>query len=96
MPGYRKYVAYVDETPAAVASLYVSEGVGFLVLGATAPTFQRRGCHTALIHRRLGDSANMDCDVVAVTTAIGSTSQHNMERAGFRIAYTMSTWTDGM
>ena len=95
LPGYRNYIAYWEDTPAAVASLYLYQSIGKLSLGATAPAYQKRGCHTALIHRRLEAAAKAGCDLVMVETGVGSTSQHNMERAGLRIAYTMSTWIDG-
>jgi hypothetical protein len=91
--GNRRYIAYVDDTPAAMAGLYMRDGLGFLSGGATLPAFRKRGCHTALTSRRLSDAAQAGCELVVGHTGVpGSISQHNMERAGLRIAYQMITW----
>jgi hypothetical protein len=96
IPGNRLYVAYVDNTPAAMAGLYMKDGIGNLSGGATLPAFRKRGCHIALTRRRITDAAKAGCDlVIGHTGSFASQSQNNMERAGLRIAYTMITWMDG-
>jgi len=64
IPGNRLYVAYVDDTPAATASLYIKDGIGSLSGGATLPAFRKRDCHTSLIQRRIADAAKAGCDLV--------------------------------
>lgn len=64
---------------ARIAALYGS---------ATLPEFRRRGVQTALIARRLHDAARAGCEYAVVSTQPGSGSQRNMERRGFRLAYT--------
>lgn len=91
-PEWRCYVAEVDDEAVAIGALYVQDGVGMLISGATKPDFRRHGCQTALLHRRLADAVELGCDLVASYTEVGSTSQHNMERAGLRIAYTKTEW----
>ena len=95
VPGSRRFIAYVDGAPAAMAGLYIQDGVGYLNVGGTLPEFRRRGCHTALTHHRIYEAAKAGCDLVmGHTGAFGSLSQNNMERAGLRIAYSLVNWVD--
>jgi hypothetical protein len=93
LPGWRLYVATVDGTPAAFAALFVSDGVGSLAGAATVPELRRRGCQTALLHRRTADAVADGCDLIASQATPGSVSQRNMERAGLRVAYTKAVWS---
>jgi ribosomal protein S18 acetylase RimI-like enzyme len=64
---------------ARIAALYGS---------ATLPEFRRRGVQSALIARRMHEAALAGCEYAVVSTQPGSGSQRNMERRGFRVAYT--------
>ena len=55
---------------------------------STLPEFRGRGVQTALIARRLHEAAKAGCEYAVVSTLPGSGSQRNMERRGFRVAYT--------
>ena len=55
---------------------------------ATLPEFQHRGVQSALIAQRLREAALAGCEYAVVSTNPGSGSQRNMERRGFRLAYT--------
>jgi len=55
---------------------------------ATLPEYRCRGVQTALIAQRLHEAANATCEYAVVSTIPGSGSQRNMERRGFRLAYT--------
>jgi GNAT superfamily N-acetyltransferase len=55
---------------------------------ATLPEFRRRGVQSALIAVRLHEAAVAGCEYAVVSTQPGSGSQRNMERRGFRVAYT--------
>jgi len=97
VPSNGRYIAYVDGIPAAMAGLYIREGLSLLSGGATLPAFRKRGCHTALTQRRLSDAARAGCElVIGHTGGFGSISQNNMERAGLRIAYQMISWVGDM
>jgi len=92
LPENRRYVAYVDGVAAAMAALFIHNGVGHLNVGATLPTFRGRGIHLALTNRRIADAIKAGCDLlIGDTGGFGTTSQNNMERAGLRIAYTRLT-----
>jgi GNAT superfamily N-acetyltransferase len=55
---------------------------------ATLPAFRNRGVQSALIERRLHEAALAGCEYAVVSTQPASGSQRNMERRGFRLAYT--------
>jgi GNAT superfamily N-acetyltransferase len=55
---------------------------------ATLPEYRGRGVQTALIARRLHEASLHGCEYAVVSTNPGSGSQRNMERRGFRVAYT--------
>ena len=55
---------------------------------ATVPDYRERGVQTALIAQRLHEAALANCEYAVVSTHPGSGSQRNMERRGFRLAYT--------
>lgn len=83
----KRYLAYVDDKPAAGAALLVCEDAVFLGGASTIEEFRGRGLHTALIAHRL-QNAPKDCDLAVMQAMPGSQSQANVERFGFRLAYT--------
>jgi GNAT superfamily N-acetyltransferase len=66
---------------------------------ATLPEYRSRGVQTALIAQRLLEAARAGCEYAVVSTIPGSGSQRNMERRGFRLAYTKAVmrreWPNG-
>jgi ribosomal protein S18 acetylase RimI-like enzyme len=89
------YVATVDGQEAAAGVLALHDRVGYLANASTLPAFRRRGCQTALVARRIADSAAHGCDLNASLTTFGSASQRTLERAGLRIAYLRTVWRLG-
>jgi GNAT superfamily N-acetyltransferase len=82
------YLAWIDGEPAGGGELFVHEGAAELGSASTRPAFRRRGVHTALLAARLAAARAGGCDLVMAHTSPGSDSQRNLERAGFRLAYT--------
>lgn len=91
-PGQRRYFACVDGAPVALASLQVFEKTGYLSLAATREAFRGRGCQTALLRRRIADSAEAGCDLITALVSPDSGSQRNMQRAGLIVACDRETW----
>jgi ribosomal protein S18 acetylase RimI-like enzyme len=89
------YVAALDGQEAAAGVLALRDRVGYLANASTLPAFRRRGCQTALVARRIADSAALGCDLLASLTSFGSASQRTLERAGLRIAYIRTVWRLG-
>ena len=87
-PEVRCYLARSGDTPVGVGALRVHEGCAILFSAATTPTFRRRGVHTALVAARLAAAEEAGCDLAVALPLPGSDSERNLERAGFRSAYT--------
>jgi hypothetical protein len=90
-PQLRRYLAYIDDRPAAAAALYTTGQRSYFAGAATIPAMRNRGCQGALIRRRLHDAAATTRQVV-VTAAFGSASQANLQRLGFSIVHTRTLW----
>ena len=58
----------------------------------TVPRFRNRGCQTALLRECIADAVESGCALMLSQTSSGSTSERNMLRAGFRVAYTKTVW----
>ncbi|MBJ7929800.1 MULTISPECIES: GNAT family N-acetyltransferase [Bacillus cereus group] len=92
-PGWHFFIAEVQNTPASIGVLYIHKGIASLAASATLPEFQRKGCHTALIQKRIKTAIESHCNLLVGQARFGSGSQNNMERAHMKIAYTKSIWT---
>ncbi|MGE6346832.1 GNAT family N-acetyltransferase [Bacillus mycoides] len=92
-PGWHFFIADVQNIPAGIGVLYINQGIASLAASATLPEFQRKGCHTALIQKRIETAVASNCNLIVGQARFGSRSQNNMERAHMKIAYTKSIWT---
>src|SRR5580700_48423 len=92
--GWSLYVGRSNGQPAAAATLYLEDGVGYLADATTNPVFRRQGFQSALLRRRISDAAAAGVDTVFSGAAPFSTSHRNMERVGMRVQYVRSLWTD--
>lgn len=91
-PGWRHYLAYDGETPAAAAAMYLAGGTAWFGFAATDAGFRKRGAQQSLVVRRLRDAAAAGCSRVSVETAEDSVvkdapSFRNLKRLGFSVAY---------
>lgn len=91
-PGWRYYIAYCDDQPAAVAVMYTKGRSASCTFAATLPAYRGRGLQTALLNRRIHDAYTEGCEIVVGQCAYGSGSHANMERAGMRLGYSRATW----
>jgi len=87
-PGTRLFTALVGGRAAGTGELFITDDVAWLSADATLPEFRRRGVHGALQRHRLMLAAQAGCRLAVTEAAPGGPSQRNMERAGFRVAYT--------
>jgi GNAT superfamily N-acetyltransferase len=82
------FLAWIDGQPAGGGGMYIHQGVAEFGGASTRPAFRKRGVQTALLHARMDAAHEAGCDLALVVTAPGEESQRNVERAGFRLAYT--------
>jgi GNAT superfamily N-acetyltransferase len=92
-PGWTLYVARADGKPAAAATLFMHERVGYLADAATAPSFRGRGLQMAMLRRRMAEARDAGADIAFSGAAPFSTSHRNMERAGLRLQFMRALWT---
>jgi len=91
--GWSLYLARVNGLPAAAATLYFHDGVGYLADSATKPPFRCRGLQVALLRRRIRDASLAGADLVFSGAEPLSSSHRNMERVGMRLQFTRAKWT---
>ena len=91
--GWSLYLARVDGQPAAAATLYLHDRVGYLADATTDPSFRRRGLQLALLQRRIRDAKATGVDFVFSGAEPFSTSHRNMERIGMRVQFIRTKWT---
>lgn len=92
-PTVRCYLASVGGCALGGAILGLrTPGMGYLANASTLPEGRRRGCHGALLARRLRDAADAGCDAVCSLANVASTSAQNMQRAGLHPAFTKVFW----
>lgn len=104
-PGWRHYLAWVDDQPVAAAALFIDTGgsgssaltVGHLIDGVTRKAWRRRGAQAAIIRRRLSDGRRLGCELFTSETAaplprMPLVSFRNLRRQGFELAYLRYPW----
>jgi GNAT superfamily N-acetyltransferase len=87
------YLGTVDGELAGGGAVAMHDGVALLGGAATLPAFRKRGLQAALIAARLSRASAAGCDLAMTVTLPASASQHNVERHGFRVAYTRTKFT---
>jgi len=90
------FVARIDGRVAGSAGLSVMQTprgrVGELYIASTLPAFRGRGVQAALLQARLAAARDAGCTLVFVGARPANTSARNVERAGFRLAFTKATF----
>jgi len=86
--GTHFFLAEIGGVAAGGGMMSIHNGVASLGGAGALPEFRNRGIQKALLQSRIAKAAEIGCDLAMVATAPGSGSQRNVERAGFRVAYT--------
>jgi GNAT superfamily N-acetyltransferase len=88
MPGFIRYLAYVDGEAVGEAVMRLDGDLAQIAGAGTRPHARGRGVQKALLRRRLADARAAGCTLAVVTTAPGTRSQDNVMRRGFALLYT--------
>ncbi len=104
-PGWRHYLAWIDDQPVAAAALFIGTvgsganavKAGHLVDGVTLKPWRRRGGQAAIIRRRVADGCRLGCELFTSETApplprMPLVSFRNLKRQGFELAYLRYPW----
>lgn len=96
-PETRCFLSLVDNQPAGGGAMFIHDSLAAFFSGSTLPAARGRGAQTASLRARLLAAREAGCDLALVKTTPGTTSQRNVQRAGFQLAYTkvtmLRTWT---
>ena len=87
------FAAINNGAPAGGGAAFIQDGVAELGGASTLPAHRNLGIQTGLLRRRLSFGASKGCDLAMVTTLPGTTSQRNVQRQGFQIAYARTKFT---
>lgn len=82
------YLGIIDDKPVAAGALGIYGDVCDLGFTATLPAHRGLGLQQALIYQRLIDAKEAGVDIALSTTEPGSFSQQNLQKHGFKVAYT--------
>jgi len=86
------FLATIGGQAAAAGVLSIHGRTALFGGAATIPEMRRRGLQAALLQERMRHASASGCDVAMMVAALGSDSQRNAERTGFRVAYTRTKW----
>jgi GNAT superfamily N-acetyltransferase len=91
-PHWHCLMAFDGDAPVAAGAVYVGGEAAWFGLGATLPSHRRLGAQSALLAARVETAARHGCRVLTTETGVphpgeAGPSYHNIQRAGFRIAY---------
>lgn len=91
-----RFIATVDETVAGSAGMSIlatdAGPVAHLYIASTLLAHRGRGVQLALLRARLSAARRAGCVLASVTARPTNASARNIERAGFSLAYTTSTF----
>jgi len=89
--GWRCYVGYEGDQPAACGAVFAQGELAFVGFGATLPEFRGRGAQQAMLARRVADAIDSGVELIATETGFDEAgpgpSWRNIERCGFRLLY---------
>jgi ribosomal protein S18 acetylase RimI-like enzyme len=88
LPKTMKFGVWQDDKPVAVGALQTRDDLATLYGGGTIPEARGRGAQTALLYARLEAARLAGCTIITSQANPNTSSSRNLERAGFRLAYT--------
>ncbi|MDQ0059841.1 GNAT family N-acetyltransferase [Paenibacillus harenae] len=91
--GWFFYLASIENEPAAVGVMHVSNRIASFTFAATLPEYRGKGLQGRLLSERIHAAAQQKCELAVAQCAFLSQSHRNMEKAGMRIGYVRASWS---
>jgi GNAT superfamily N-acetyltransferase len=82
------HIAYIDGVPAGGGAVSIQDKVAVFFSVSTRAHYRRRGVQAVLMKARLDMAAEKGCELAMSLATPGSISERNLQRGGFRVAYT--------
>jgi GNAT superfamily N-acetyltransferase len=96
LPGWHCYSAWLEGSEVGCGSMRIVNGIAVFGLDATAPEARQRGCHRALLRRRLEDAKAAGCHTAVASVfdlpAGESAAGLSLQKAGFVQVYRSVGW----
>ncbi|MFE8699948.1 hypothetical protein ACFYKX_04845 [Cytobacillus sp. FJAT-54145] len=92
VPEFHLYMAMLDDVPVGASVLYIRDEIGYLAGASTLVEYRGIGCQQQQLVKRMNDAADLGCRLLTTQAQFHSTSQRNMQRNGFQIAFTKGIW----
>jgi GNAT superfamily N-acetyltransferase len=86
--GTATFAVYKEEQIVAGATVAIHGDVGDFAVTSTLPAYRNKGLQKRLMHARLNFVKEQGLSLATVTTEPGTISDLNVQKAGFRCAYT--------
>jgi GNAT superfamily N-acetyltransferase len=87
------HIAYINGVPAGAGAMSIQDEVAVFFSVSTRTSFRRRGVQAMLMKTRLDLAAEKGCELAMGLAIPGSTSERNLQRGGFQVAYTKVVFT---
>jgi GNAT superfamily N-acetyltransferase len=99
--GWRCFVAFDGDEPAATGALFVAGNVGWLGAAGTLPEYRRRGAQGALLAARIAAGREAGCETLVTETGEPidgkpGGSYRNLVRAGFEPVYVRQNYVSSV
>lgn len=82
------HIAYINGVPAGAGAIAIQDEVAVFFAVSTRTHFRRKGIQANLMKARLDLATEKGCELAMGLAIPGSTSERNLQRGGFKIAYT--------
>lgn len=94
VPEFHLYLAKFKDAPVGASVLYIKDEIGYLAGASTLPIYRGVGCQYQQLVKRINDAVDLGCSILTTQAAFDSSSQRNMQRAGFQVAFTKGIWSN--
>lgn len=92
-PSWSLYLGFIGNEPAGFSMMHIAnDGVACVAMAGTIPQFRGNGLQQAMLDRRLKDAKIKGCSLIVAQCEFGTASFRNLQRSGFRVAFTKSVW----
>jgi hypothetical protein len=91
-PSWKILLIRIDDKPAAIATLHLSNDVASITCMGTASEYQNMGLQKLIIRDCITLAENAQARIITSQVSVASISEGNTIKCGFKLAYTKIHW----